>query len=163
MYGRKRVFGGFFGFVLLAVLFLAVTHGAQAATITPFSKTAFAVGTEILNEGFTVPVAGTYTATILDFVTPGAFDTLLFALTTASPITFIDFVDGAGSMGMFTFLGEPGVDYVANIAAITGEAGIGLFGAEVSLMTPIPQAAVLLGSGLLGLLILGFRIRKAKE
>jgi hypothetical protein len=138
-----------FAFVLLGSLVLA----AHASTVVPFSQTSFVIGFETFNQGFTVPEAGEYMATIVDFETPVAFNTLLFAVTTTDPLGFIDFVEGAGGEGSFIFTGDPGVNYVANIVAKTGYwGGIGLFGAQVNLI-PIPQTLLLLGSGLIGLVI----------
>ena len=55
---------------------------------------------------------------------------------------------------MFTFTGTPGVQYWANIVAqLDSPTAIGFFGAEVSLI-PIPPSVLLLGSGLLGLVIM---------
>ena len=130
-----------------------LASAAQASTVVPFSQTSFVIGFETFNQGFTVPEAGDYRATIVDFATPWVFDTLLFAITTTGPLSFIDIVDGAGGAGSFTFTGDPGVNYVANIVANTGHwGGIGLFGAQVNLI-PIPQTLLLLGSGIIGLVL----------
>jgi hypothetical protein len=145
----KRLFKS----LTLAILLIASLALAAEASTVAFSQTGFVIGSETINEGFTVPVAGQYKAIIWDFDTPGEFDTLLFAITTTSPLGFIDSVDGAGGTAMFTFTAAPGINYSANIAAITGTTGIGLFGAEVSLI-PIPPSLLLLGSGLLGLVVM---------
>ena len=145
--------------IFAAVLLCSLAMAAQASTITAYSKTGFVIGSETFNEGFTVPVAGQYKAIITDFGTPTAFSSLLLAITTTSPLGLIDFANGAGGTGMFTFSATPGVNYFANIAAtVTGTPNIGLFGAEVSLV-PIPGSLLLLGSGLLGLIMIGRRKR----
>jgi hypothetical protein len=142
---------------LAVVLLCSLVFAAHASTVTPFATTDFVIGALTINEPFTVPQAGTYRATIADFgpETPlASFDTLLFVITTTGPISFIDAVDGAGGKGMFDFTGAPGVQYWANIVAQLGSPGaVGLFGAEVSLV-PIPPTLLLLGSGLLGLVVM---------
>jgi hypothetical protein len=139
------------------VLVCSPALAAHASTVTPFATTNFVIGSETLNQPFMVTEAGTYKATIADFgnSTPfDTFDTLLFAVTTTGPISFVDIADGAGTMDMFTFTGTPGVQYWANIVALLGSpTAVGLFGAEVSLI-PIPPSLLLLGSGLLGLVVM---------
>jgi hypothetical protein len=144
-----------FSFALLLLCSPAFT--AHASTVA-YSQTSFVIGFGTFNDGFTVPVDGEYQAEIVDFADDNLFDpfdpfdTLLLAITTTSPLGLIDSVDGAGSFGTFTFAGDTDANYVANIAAVAGKSGIGLFGVEVTLV-PIPQTLLLLGSGLFGLLI----------
>jgi hypothetical protein len=142
---------------LALVLICSLSLAAQASTVapvTPFSLTDFVYGWEIYREPFTVPIEGTYKATIEDFLAPEPFKKLIFAVTTTAPISLIDVAFGAGGMDMFTFEGDPEVQYWANILAVTSRpCRVGLFGAEVSLI-PIPPSLLLLGSGLAGLVIL---------
>jgi hypothetical protein len=142
---------------LSLILLCSLSLAAQASTVapvTPFSLTDFVYGWEIYREPFTVPFEGTYKATIEDFLTPAPFRKLIFAVTTTAPISLIDVAFGEGGMDMFTFEGDPDVQYWANIFALTSRpCCVGLFGAEVSLI-PIPPSLLLLGSGLAGLVIL---------
>ena len=139
---------------LAMVLLCSLALAARASTITSFATTGFVIGSDTLNVAFTVAEPGTYKAIIEDFdPINNPFAKLLFAITTTSPLGVEGVVDGAGDMGMFTFIGDPDANYVANIAAVTGASGIGLFGAEVSLI-PIPPSLLLLGSGLLGLVVM---------
>jgi len=153
IYKKGVLMKRFIKFLTLAVVLLCSMALAQASTITPFSITNIVIDSNTINNPFTVPESGTYKAVIQDFSPSNAFDTLVFAITTTSPLGFEGIVNGAGGSGMFTFVGDPMVNYVANIAAVTGASGIGLFGAEVSLI-PIPPSLLLLGSGLLGLVVI---------
>lgn len=144
----------FKSFTTIVVLICGLSLAAQASTVTPFATTNFVIGSETINQPFMVTEAGTYKATIADFSAPTSFDTLLFAITTTGPISFIDIADGAGGMDMFTFAGTPGVQYWANIVAqLSSPTSIGLFGAEVS-QIPIPPSLLMLGSGLVSLVVL---------
>ena len=137
--------------LLLAMLFPAIGH---AATVSPvYEKVSFVVGTETFSDSFTVPVAGTYKATLTDQNYPAPFATLLLAVSTSQAL-----LGGADlSTPQFTFEAQPGVTYFASIAAIAGPGmDIGLFGADVALV-PIPAAAMLFASALISLLVVARR------
>lgn len=139
---------------LAVVLLCGLAFTVQASTIEPFPIIKYVYGeAEAIVEPFNVSVAGTYKATINDHSVPEAFDTLLFAVISTTTGTE-GWVDGAGTIGsMFTFLGDPTVDYFASIFAVTGDGDIGLFSADVTHI-PIPPSLLLLGSGLAGLVVL---------
>lgn len=144
---RKTIFA--IGLLVASILPVAV----QAATVNPaYEKSAFINGVGIFSDTFTVPVAGTYQATLTDMAFPTAFDALFFAVSTSTGLE-----GGVSSSGSFTFDATPGITYFANIAGLTsGPLNLGLFGAEVALV-PIPAAAMLFASAVISLLVVARR------
>ena len=67
-------FLGMTSLAVYSVLLGGLASAAHASTVVPFSQTSFVIGFETFNQGFTVPEAGDYRATIVDFSTPWVFD-----------------------------------------------------------------------------------------
>ena len=100
---------------------------------------------------YQVAEAGTYTAKLVDFEFPVAFDILSLGITQESATLGIGF--GAGS---FTFnVNTPGI-LQAHLAAIPGMGGAGLFGLEI-MAVPLPPSALLFLSGAIGLVFVARR------
>ena len=142
-------------FVSLAIACLLIPHYAGASTV--FETTGWIVGTEGLNYEFVADTAPyTYRATLSDLSENPSFgfEYLFLSITTST-----DTVDSIVGPGSFTFAAIPGETYFANIFGTGGgTVGAGLFGVEVTAV-PIPPSLILLGSSLLGLVLLRRRVR----
>jgi hypothetical protein len=105
---------------------------------------------------FEVTRAGTYKAELVDFEYPAAFDILSLGITQdLNPLGF------RFDTGSFTFdVLSPGT-LQAHLAAIPGAAGLGVYALQI-MAIPIPDAAALLFSGLVGLVVVGRRERRNK-
>lgn len=142
------------GRFFLYVLLLSVLVGrAQAATVPPVYQNVGPIfGVELIIEPFTVDVAGNYQMTLIDFGVPDPFDSLFFAVTTNSTLEGV--IVGSGTS---TFLATPEVTYFARIFGdARGGVNLGLFGAQVAVV-PLPASAILLGSAMFALLVIGRR------
>jgi hypothetical protein len=141
--------------VVMAVVLLSSPHFAGASTV--FETTGWILETDGLNYEFVADTAPyTYKATLSDLSeAPNfGFEFLYLSITTAT-----DTVDSIVGPGSFTFAAIPGETYFANIFGTGG--GIqeaGLFGLEITAV-PIPPGLILLGSSLLGLVLLRRRVR----
>jgi hypothetical protein len=137
---------------LALVLLCGLALTAQASLVPPFQKADYVIGSVDYAETFTISEPGIYVASIEDFQDSTPFNELRFAIT--NPPGRIGSADGAGGTALFTFEGTPGVTYTAHIVGVLGSpSAIGGFGAQVSAI-PIPPSLLLLGSGLIGLVIL---------
>ncbi len=132
---------------------LALTLGicsTQAATVI-YEDYQFVTEPTVFTESFNVTEAGTYTAKLVDFEFPVAFDILSLGISQGLQPLGIGF--GTGS---FTFnVTMPGI-LNAHLAAIPGSQGTGLFGLEI-MAVPLPPAAILFFSGILGLVTVARR------
>ena len=149
--------------ILGLVLVLGFSSAVYASPIIVYEKVEFIDGFATSNESFTVPVAGSYLATLTDFGIPVPFDFLLFAVTTTTtPMGSLMTTSGSPGSDSFVFDAMPGVTYFANVA---GDAGVfdsmelSLFGADVRLV-PLPASALLFASGLIGFAWFRMRARK---
>ena len=141
--------------VVLAIVLLSSPHYADASTV--FETTGWIQETTGLTFDFVADTAPfTYTATLSDLSeTPiFGFDFLYLSITTSTGI-----VDSIVGPGTFSFLATPGETYFANVFGTGGgTVGAGLFGLEVTAV-PIPPSLILLGSSILGLVLLRRRVR----
>jgi len=140
-------------FMVGIAAFLAGICSAQASSVVYDD---FQVVTEdtVVTTPFEVTQAGTYRAQLVDFEYPAAFDILSLGIT--QDMTPLGFRFDTGS---FTFnVLSPGT-LLAHLAAIPGAAGSGVYALQI-MAIPIPAAAVLLFSGLIGLVVVGRRDRR---
>ena len=141
--------------VSLAIACLLIPQYAGASTV--FETTGWIQETIGLNFDFVADTAPyTYRATLSDLSEDPlfGFDLLYLSITTATGT--VDSIVGPGS---FPFAAIPGETYFANIFGTGGgTVGAGLFGLEVTAV-PIPPSLILLGSSLLGLVLLRRRVR----
>jgi hypothetical protein len=152
---RVNTNGSIWGLVML----LAVLWGeaASAATVV-YEDVGFISGTEYYSHSFTVESAGTYEATLTDFVFPASFSELGFAMTTSTDTLFE--LDGPGS---FQFAASPGTTYYASVFGVAGGAlDLGLYGIDISNITaagvpsvPLPGTLLMMASSLVVLRVLG--------
>ena len=141
--------------VSLAIACLLIPHYAGASTV--FETTGWITETTGLTFEFVADTAPfTYTATLSDLSQDPffGFEFLFLSITTST-----DTVDSIVGPGSFSFAAIPGETYFANIFGTGGgTVGAGLFGLEVTAV-PIPPSLILLGSSVLGLVLLRRRVR----
>ena len=139
--------------VSLAIACLLIPLHAGAATVLDETGFIFGFGGE--NYRFVAdqePLVYKVTLTDLDF--PGAFDILGVAITTST-----ENITELLAPGMTTFDVELGTTYFANVLGLTDEEfGAGLFGIKIA-PVPIPPSLILLGSSVIGLVLLRRRVR----
>ncbi len=134
-----------------AVALICAAGTAQASTVV-FETTGFFTGTVpgFANPSFTISTGGNYLATLSDLsFGPLGFSTLLMSVSTSTSI-----LANTSSPGSFSFTASPG-NYFANVVGLPTGLG-GIFGIQIS-QVPVPAAAYLLGSGLIGLLSIARR------
>lgn len=144
--------------VLSGFLLAGPVHAAMVA----YENVGFIENKGFYNDAFKIDMAGTYKATLTDFVFPSSFDQLLFKVTTAT--------DSLGQLmapGSFTFDALPGTYYANLVGVAGGPLDLGLFGVQIESFTappvPIPAAIVLLASGLCVLGQMAWRRRSSYE
>jgi len=146
--------GRFLHFVVGIAAFLTGISSVQASSVVYDD---FQVVTEntVFTTPFEVTQAGTYKAELVDFEYPDAFDILSLGIT--QDLTPLGFRFDTGS---FTFnVLTPGT-LLAHLAAIPGASGTGIYSLQI-MAIPIPDAAALLISGLIGLVIVGRSERRS--
>jgi hypothetical protein len=134
-----------------AVALVCAAGTAQASTVV-FETTGFFAGTApgFANPSFTITAGGNYLATLSDLsFGPLGFSALLMSVSSSTNI-----LADTSSPGSFSFTASPG-NYFANVIGLPTGLG-GIFGIQIS-QVPIPAAAYLLGSGLIGLLSIARR------
>ena len=143
-----------------ALLFMgaiAISYSANAAKVV-YEDVGFVKGTEESSTQFSITQAGTYEATLIDFVFPATFDLLSFQLTAGSPSELFE-VNRLENAGKFTFEATAGT-YYANLLSVAGGAHeIGLYGLQISQLSsvvPLPPAILLFLSSALVLVLFGF-------
>jgi hypothetical protein len=139
----------------MAVIFLGSPFYAGASTV--FETTGWILDTDALTYNFVADTAPyTYRATLADLSEAPyfGFDFLYLSITTAT-----DTVDSIVGPGSFTFPAVPGETYFANVFGDAGgDMQAGLFGLEIKAV-PIPPSLILLGSSVLGLVLIRRRTR----
>ena len=136
--------------ILGMTMYLLGISNAHAATVLLED---FQVVTEetISTTWFEVEQAGTYEVKLVDFEFPTPFDILALGIVQELEPLGIGF--GTGS---FTFnVSTPGM-LKAHLAAVPGAGGIGTYAYEITAI-PLPPAALLLFSGLIGLVLVARR------
>lgn len=129
----------------------ALVIGSTQASTVVYEDFEMITEPTVYTTPFEVSEAGTYRAKLVDFEYPDAFDILSLAITQELAPLGIGF--GTGS---FTFnVAAPGI-LQAHLAAIPGTQGPGLFGLQI-MAVPLPPAAILFLSGMLGLVVVARR------
>ena len=150
-----------------SLLLAAAPLASQGATIV-HQATHGVLGMDTVEDVFTVPVAGPYQILVTDRDGPGdvfqPFEILKVGLAECSTCTFIREAE-LPSPFVFSFDGAPGVEYVIDFFAkvansTSGGTGVGIFHYDVALV-PIPASVLLLGSAMLGLVVV--RRRRSAE
>ena len=137
-------------FIMGMTLFLLGISSAHATTVVLEDFQVVSENT-VLTTPFEVIQAGIYEVELVDFEFPTPFDILALGITQDFTPLGIGF--GTGS---FTFnVTTPGT-LMAHLAAIPGAGGIGTYAFQIKAI-PIPPAALLLFSGLIGLVLVGRR------
>lgn len=141
--------------VSFAVVCLLIPLHAGAATV--FETTGWIIGSEGLVYEFTADIEPlTYQATITDLSVEPAFGLTNLFLSIATSTGVIDFRFGEGS---FVFPVIEGNTYFANVFGKGGgDLEAGNFGLKIEAV-PIPPGLILLGSSVLGLVLLRRRKR----
>jgi len=141
--------------VSLAIACLLIPHYAGASTV--FETTGWITESTGISFDFVADTAPfKYRATLSDLsVDPFfGFEFLYLSITTSTET--VDSIVGPGS---FTFAATSGETYFANIFGTGGGTiGAGLFGINITAV-PIPPSLILLGSSILGLILLRRRVR----
>ena len=139
-----------------ALLFMGICS-AHASTVV-FEDYQSISGNTVLNKDFKVDQAGTYEAFLTDLRYPVAFETLFLGILDDVSFTPLGFRYGEGSL---TFnVSTPG-QFVAQFAGRPGAGGMGTYALQIKAI-PIPPAAMLLFSGLMGLVLVGRRTNSLK-
>ena len=133
----------------MAVFLLGIC-GAQASTVVYEDFQTVSENT-VSTTPFEVTQIGAYKAELVDFEYPSIFSILSLGITQGdTPLGF------RFDTGTFTFnVTEPGT-LLAHLAAIPGSSGSGTYALRIKAV-PIPPAAVLLFSGMIGLVVVGRR------
>ena len=140
-------------FILGIAIYLLGISNAHATTVVLED---FQVVTEdtISTTWFEVEQAGIYEVELVDFEFPAAFDILALGIVQDLMPLGIGF--GTGS---FTFdVSTPGM-LTAHLAALPGAGGVGTYAFQITAI-PLPPAAMLLFSGLIGLVLVARRPNK---
>ena len=139
--------------VSLTIACLLIPQYAGAATVLEETGFIFGIGGE--NFSFVAdqrPLV--YKVELADLEFPGAFDILGVAITTST-----ENITELLAPGNTTFDAVFGTTYFANVLGLTTEElGAGLFGIKIA-PVPIPPSLILLGSSVLGLVLLRRRMR----
>ncbi len=136
--------------IAVIAAFLTGICSVQAATVVYDDFQVVSENT-VFTTPFEVTQAGTYKAELVDFEYPAAFDILSLGIT--QDLTPLGFGFGTGS---FTFnVLSPGT-LLAHLAAIPEAGGQGIYALQI-MAIPLPAAAALLLSGLIGLVVVGRR------
>jgi hypothetical protein len=112
-----------------------------------YQDVGFISGVDRSSNAFDIVLAGTYRATLTDFVFPEAFQALQLIVTSATQ----EFgrIEGTGS---FVFDADPGRYFVSLFGQAGGIFDLGLYGVDISVANvapvPLPPAALLLLSAL---------------
>lgn len=148
---------------------LALSLSCQAdAAMVVYQNTAFAAGDQVSysTDAFSISDPGTYQATLTDFKFPAPLQELGLILTTAGTQE----VNRLDKPGSFVFsVSAPGTYDASMYALAGGTLQLGLYGVSVALdngavvPTPLPPAALLLGSALLVVVASGRRGRRRIE
>jgi hypothetical protein len=150
-----------------ALIFMGICN-AHASTVVLEDYQSVS-GFTVLNKDFKVDQAGTYEAFLTDLKYPVAFDKLFLGIAEKPgditlPLIPIGFRYGEGSLifnvstpGNFVaqFMGLPGT------VDLSGTARVGTYTLQIKAI-PIPPAAMLLFSGLMGLVLVGRRTNSMK-
>lgn len=133
--------------------------GQVHAALVAYEDVGFIKGTGYSSDAFKIDTAGTYKASLTDFVFPSTFGQLALDVTTATT--------SQGKLmapGSFVFDATPGTYYASLFGVAGGPLELGLFGVKIESFTPppvpVPAAIVLLASGLCVLMQMAWRRRR---
>jgi hypothetical protein len=152
--------------LMTSLALVAAPLASQAATIV-HEGTFFVVDTQQRQTSFTAPAAGPYKLTVFDKDNPNSpvfqpFDFIAFSVSqcTLCVNDAEGLLDGAQSASV-GFDGNP-VFYLIDFLGKVENGGIGQFGFEVALV-PIPAPILLLGSAVLGLVVVRRRVAERAQ
>jgi hypothetical protein len=140
-------------FIMVFVVLALGICSAQASTVV-YDDFQVVSGNTVATTAITIPQAGTYKASLVDFEFPAPFDILALAITKdLAPFDPLGFGFGTGS---FLFdVPAPGT-ILAHLAAIPGAGGMGAFGIQITAI-PLPPASLLFASAMIGMTLIGRR------
>ena len=141
-----------FRVVAMTIGALLITSGnAWAATV--YEKVELFQTEAFFTDSFEISDAGTYKATLTDFSFPAPMVNSGMNVTTAT-----DLLGSITAPGSFMFNATPGSYFVSffGIADVSTSLQLGQYGIDIS-QVPVPAAAWLFGSGLIGLVVVARR------
>ena len=145
-----------FKIVVITVGALLMTPvNSWAATV--YEKVELFQTETFFTDSFDISEAGLYKATLTDFEFPEAMVKSGMAVTTATEL--LGSVDAPGSFTFDATLGQYFVSFFGEAGASTS---YGMYGIEIS-QVPVPAAAWLFGSGLIGLAVVARRKTQQKS
>jgi hypothetical protein len=135
---------------LFTIATLLIVSGPSLASTVVYDNVGFFKTETLFTEEFAISNAGTYTSTLTDFNFPAPMVGIGMDVTTAT-----DLLGSLLAPGSFTFNATPGKYFVSffGLADTSTPSQLGQFGIEIS-QVPVPAAAWLFVSGLLGLVVL---------
>ena len=134
------------------VLLFVGMCSAQASTVVLEDYQSIS-GYTVSNTSFMVDQAGTYEAFLVDLKYPSAFDSLFLGILDDVSFTPLGFRYGEGSL-IFN-VSTPG-QFVAQFMGLPGTGGVGTYALQIKAI-PIPPAAMLFFTGLMGLVLVARR------
>ncbi len=146
-----------FKIVLITVGALLMTPVNSWANTVVYEEVELFDTKTVLNDTFTVIDASPYRAILTDFEFPEPMAQSGMAVTTATEL-----LGSLNAPGSFTFNATPGQYFVSFFGEAGASTSYGMYGIEIS-QVPLPAAAWLFGSGLIGLAAVARRKTQQKS
>jgi hypothetical protein len=142
-----------FRIVVMTIGALLVTAGNSWANTVVYDKVELFNTETLFTDSFVISNTGSYMATLTDFEFPAPMISTGMSVTTTT-----DLLGSLMAPGSFKFNATPGKYFVSffGIADAFTSPQLGQYGIEIS-QVPVPAAALLFGSGLLGLTVISRR------